>query len=313
MTYFIEETAEGQKAYRALQLNPKKFSVLNSDLAQRILNELSKRPSCAMDVARRLKEHEQKIYYHLRRLESSGIIRLAGTEERAGATAKLYSVSHPYIAIKVFDGESLTDVKTKTRELEFFSPFIADGRLDATIVVGSPDPHGAYGGQALDGSVGIDLALFLGTFLKSARPNYKLDTEVTDADLRGNLIIIGGPKTNTVIDRFNRDLPVYFDPKHDFNVVSSATKSVYSGDDIGIIVKMRNPLAKNGKSANGGAKHILVLSGIRFKGTRAAIVALIRRMRDLQAGNAFEGGIARVVRGIDKDADGRVDDVEFLE
>jgi len=310
MTYFVEETSEGQKAYKALQLNPKKFSVLNSDLAQRILNELSKRPSCAMDIARRLKEHEQKIYYHLRRLEDSGIIKLKGTEERAGATAKIYSVSHPYLAIKIFDGESLTNVKTKTKEIEFFSPFIADGKLDATIVVGSPDPHGAYGSQALDGSVGIDLALFLGTFLKNAHPNYKLDTEVTEADLRGNLIIIGGPKTNTVIDRFNHDLPVYFDQKHDFNVVSSFTKSVYSGDDIGIIVKMRNPLAK---AKNGNGKFVLVLSGIRFKGTRAAIMALIKRMRDVQMSNAFEGGIARVVRGIDKDADGRVDDVEFLE
>lgn len=306
MTYFVEETAEGQKAYKALQLNPKKFSVLNSDLAQRVLQELSKRPSCAMDVARRLKEHEQKIYYHLRRLEGAGIIKLKGTESRTGATAKIYGVSHPYIAIKIFEGEPLTDVKMKTREIEFFRPFITEGRLDATIVVGSPDAHGAYGGQALDGSVGIDLALMLGTFLKNAHPNYKLDTEITDADLRGNLIIIGGPKTNTVIDRFNHDLPVYFDPKHDFNVVSSATKNVYSGDDIGIIVKMKNPLSKNGK-------YILVLSGIRFKGTRATIMALIKRMRDLQAGNTFEGGIARVVRGIDKDADGRVDDVEFLE
>ncbi|MFH1623316.1 MAG: helix-turn-helix domain-containing protein [Candidatus Aenigmatarchaeota archaeon] len=312
MTYFVEETSDGQKAYRALQLNPKKFSVLNSDLAQRILNELSKRPSCAMDIARRLKEHEQKIYYHLRRLEGSGIIMLKGTEARAGATAKIYAVSHPYLAIKIFDGESLTDVKTKIREIEFFQPFISGGRLDATIVVGSPDPHGKYGGQALDGSVGIDLALFLGTFLKTAHPNYKLDTEVTDADLRGNLIVIGGPKTNTVIDRFNHDLPVYFDPKHDFNVVSSFTKSVYSGDDIGIIVKMRNPLARSGKNGANG-KFVLVLSGIRFKGTRAAIVALVKRMRDVQAGNAFEAGVARVVRGIDKDADGRIDDVEFLE
>jgi hypothetical protein len=42
-------------------------------------------------------------------------------------------------------------------------------------------------------------------------------------------------------------------------------------------------------------------------------MALIKRMRDVQSGNAFEAGVARVVRGIDKDADGRVDDVEFLE
>jgi len=305
--YFVEETKKGQKAYKALKLKPKSFNVLNSSLAQKILNELAKKPSCAMDVARRLKEHEQKIYYHLRRLEGAGIITLARTEERVGATAKIYSVPHPYLAIKLFDGEHLTDVKTKAREIEFFRPFIKKGKINATIVVGSPDPHGKYGVQALDGTVGIDLALFLGTFLKNVRPNYKLDTQVTEKDMRGNLILIGGPKANIVIDRFNKDLPIYFDTEHDFNIVSSFTKSVYSSDDIGIIIKMKNPLDKKGE------KHLLVLSGIRFKGTRATIIALIRHMREVQQGNRFDDGVARVVRGIDKDADGRIDDVEFLE
>jgi len=115
MTYFIEETKEGQKAYNALELKPKSFNVLNSALARDILNELAKRPSCAMDISRRLKEHEQKIYYHLRRLEGAGVITLERTEKRVGATAKIYSVSHPYLAIKLFDGEHLTDVKTKAR------------------------------------------------------------------------------------------------------------------------------------------------------------------------------------------------------
>jgi len=322
--YFVEETENGQKAYKALQLKPKSFNVLNSDLAQKILNELAKRPSCAMDIARRLKEHEQKIYYHLRRLEGAGIVTLKRTEERVGATAKIYSVSHPFLAIKLFDGEHLADIKTKAREIEFFRPFIKDGKLDATIVVGSPDPHGKYSVQALDGSAGIDLALFLGTFLKNAKPNYKLDTEITEKDMTGNLIIIGGPKANIIIDKFNKELPIYFDAKHEFNIVSSFTKSVYSNDDVGIIIKMKNPLAKttsmksknkskNKTSNKYNEKYILVLSGIRFKGTRAAIVALIKNMRQVQMGNRFDNGIARVVRGIDKDADGRIDDIEFLE
>ncbi len=307
MVYFIEETDKGQKAYKALKLKPKSFNVLNSELAKKILNELSKKPSCAMDIARRLKEHEQKIYYHLRRLEGAGIINLDRTEERVGATAKIYSVPHPYLAIKLFDGDYIPDVSTRARDIEFFRPFIKEGKFDATIVVGSPDPHGKYGVQSLDGSVGIDLALFLGTFLKKAKPNYKLDTQLTENDMKSNLILIGGPKANIMIDKFNKDMPVYFDVEHGFNVVSSFTKQVYSSDDVGIIIKMKNPLSKNGE------KYILVLSGIRFKGTRAAVLALIKNMRDVQMGNRLNGGIARVVRGIDKDSDGRIDDVEFLE
>ncbi len=307
MVYFIEETKNGQRAYKALELGADNFSVLNSELARDILKELSEKPSCAMDIARKLDEHEQKIYYHLRKLEKSGIITLDRTEERVGATAKIYSVQHPYLAVKLFDGEHLSDIKTRAREIEFFKPFIKNGDLDATIVVGSPDPHGKYGAQALDASVGIDLALFIGTFLNNVETNYKLDTQVTEKDLKGNLILIGGPKANIIIDKFNKDFPVYFDVKHNFNIVSSFTKSVYSGDDLGVVIKMKNPLDENGE------KYVMVLSGIRFKGTRAAVVALIKRMSDLENGNKVNGGIARIVRGVDKDSDGRIDDVEFLE
>lgn len=305
MSYLVEDNEEEQRAYRALSMKPKNLNVLNSELALKILQELSRRPSCAMDIARRLKEHEQKIYYHLRRLEKAGIITLLRKEERVGATAKIYTVTHPYLAVKLFDGEHLTDVSTKARELNFFKSFIDKGKLNATIVVGSPDPHGKYSAQASDGYGAIDLALFLGSFLKKVTPNYKLDTEVRERDLKNNLILIGGPKANIIIDKFNKKLPVYFDTKNEFNIVSSYSKSVYSGDDVGIIVKMPNPLAKD--------KYILVLSGKRFKGTRAAILALVKKMCFVEKGNKSNGEIARIVRGIDKDADGRIDDVEFLE
>lgn len=306
MPYFVKETESGQLAYEILQLKPKQFSVLKSELALKILQELAKQPSCAMDIARKLKEHEQKIYYHLRRLEAAGIVKLLRKEERVGATAKIYTVPYPYVAVKLFDGKHLIDVKTKARELAFFKPFIEAGRLNATIVVGSPDPHGKYGAQASDGYGAIDLALYLGSFLKRVSPNYKLDTEVRERDLAGNLILIGGPKANIIIDKVNKNLPIYFDTRHDFNVVSSLTKSIYAGDEIGIVVKMKNPFVKRDK-------YILVLSGKRFKGTRAAILSIVKRLKELQKGNKVNGEIARVVRGIDKDADGIIDDVEFLE
>jgi len=306
MTHVIvEETREGQIAYKTLVLNPKKFNVFNSELALKVLEQLSIQPLCAMDIARKLKEHEQKIYYHLRRLEAAGIINLVGTEERAGGFAKLYSISYPFISVKLFDGEHLVDVKTKVRELDFFNQFIKNGKLNATIVVGSPDPHGKYSAQASDGSAAIDFALFLGSFLNDAKPNYKLDTQTRENELKGNLILIGGPKANILIDKINDKLPIYFDTKHEFSIVSSLSKSVYPEDDVGIIVKMKNPFNKD--------KELLVLSGKRFKGTRAAIIGLIKYIRKIEDGNKFSDGISRVVRAMDRDSDGIVDDVEFLE
>jgi len=305
MPYLIEETEEGQLAYKTLIVNPKNFNVLNSELSLKILHEISRQPSCAMDIARRLKQHEQKIYYHLRRLEKAGIIKILRTEERVGAVAKIYSVSSPFVSVKLFDGEHVVDMKTRAREIEFFKPFIQNGKLNATIVVGSPDPHGKYGAQASDGSAAIDLALFLGTFLGSSSLNYKIDTQVREEDLQKNLILIGGPKANMLIERINTKLPVYFDTKHEFNIVSSFSKTVYSDDEVGIIVKIENPFAKG--------KEVLVLSGRRFRGTRAAIVAIIKYLRKISDGNKFNGHLARVVRGIDRDSDGSIDDVEVLE
>ncbi len=305
MTYVVEEKEDEQKAYKTLVLEPKNLNVLNTELSLKILKELSRKPSCAMDISRKLKEHEQKIYYHLRRLEKSGIIKVIRKEERVGAIAKIFSVSSPFLSVKLFDGEHLVDVKTKLRELDFLKPFIEKGKLNSTIIVGSPDPHGKYGAQASDGSVAIDLGLFLGSFLEHSHPNYKLDTEIRDNDLKDNLILIGGPKTNILIDRINDKLPVYFDTKHEFNIVSTFSKSVYADDDIGMIVRMKNPFAKE--------KEVLVISGKRFKGTRAAILALVKYLKKLEVGNKFDGGIARIVQGIDRDADGRIDDVEFLE
>ena len=305
MPYLVDDADNEQKAYKTLLIKPKTFSIFNSELSLKIVQELSKKPACAMDISRKLKQHEQKIYYHIRRLEKAGIIKLVSTEERVGALAKFYSISYPYISVKLFDGDHLVDVKTKVRELDFFKPFIDNGRLNATIIVGSPDPHGKYGAQASDGSAAIDFALFLGNFLNEVKPNYKLDTQVRESELKGNLILIGGPKANILIDKINDKLPIYFDTKHEFSIVSSLSKSVYPEDDVGIIVKMKNPFNKD--------KEVLLLSGKRFKGTRAAIIGLIKYIRKLEDTNRFNDGIARVVRAIDRDSDGTVDDVEFLE
>jgi len=305
MSYVVEEHPEGQKIHRTLIMKPNSFNVLNSELAIKVLGELGKKHQCAMDVARKLKEHEQKIYYHIRRLEEAGIVKLVRREERVGALAKIYEVSHPYVSVKLFDGEHLTDAKAKPKEIEFFRSFIKNGKLDGLLVVGSPDPHGKYGAQASDGSAAIDLALLLGSFLNHASPNYKLDTELREEDLKKNLILVGGPKANILIDRINTKLPIYFDTKNEFDIVSGFTKTVYSEDNVGVIVKMKNPFAKD--------KEILLLSGKRFKGTKAAILGLMKYLKKLEDGNKFDGGVARVVHGIDRDADGVIDDVEFLE
>ncbi|MEM5791158.1 MAG: winged helix-turn-helix domain-containing protein, partial [Candidatus Aenigmatarchaeota archaeon] len=85
----VEEKNDEQRAYETILVKDERvLRSLSNELVLKIIKNLSKEPSCAMDLARKLKEHEQKIYYHLRKLEYFGIVEILKTEERVGALAK---------------------------------------------------------------------------------------------------------------------------------------------------------------------------------------------------------------------------------
>lgn len=311
MKFLIEETENGQKAYETFLIkNPGSLSILSNKLTLRILEELGKEPSCPMDVARRLKEHEQKIYYHIRKLEKLGLIKLDRVEERVGAVAKIYSPVSSVISSKLFKGDYIDGIKTKAPELKFLRPFVKDGKLNCTIIVGSPDPHGKYKSPASDGYCAINLAMFLGHFVSDLKlPYYKLDTQIREVDLKDNLILIGGPKSNMITERINKKLPIYFDYSKEFldwNIVSTLSKKIYREKYIGFITRIQNPFSED--------KEILILAGKGFTGSRAAVIAFVKYPKECLKGNAFDHNtVSKVVRGIDVDSDGIVDDVEFLE
>ncbi|MBI2131078.1 winged helix-turn-helix transcriptional regulator, partial [Candidatus Woesearchaeota archaeon] len=138
---------------------------LSSELARKIVRLLVKSPMVPMDISKALKEHEQKIYYHVRNLEKSGIIQVVKRESRKGTTANYYSVVEPALVISFRNFELTNKIAQVKSESKFLEPFIRDGVLDAMIIVGSPDPHGPDKARSRDGYYGMDLALFLGTFL----------------------------------------------------------------------------------------------------------------------------------------------------
>ncbi len=311
MKFLIEETKDGQKAYPTfLAKNPQAIAVLNNKLVQQILQELGKEPACPMDISRRLKQHEQKIYYHIRNLEKFGLIRLERLEERVGATAKIYSVVSPVIAYKLFDDGTVVDKKTRASEIKFLKPFVEDGKLNSIIVIGSPDPHGKYKSPASDGYCGINLSMFLGQYVNDFKiPFYKLDTQITKDNMKKNMIILGGPKTNIITDKINKEFPIYFDYSEEFKdwvIVSTLTKNIYREKYCGIIARIKNPFSEE--------KEILLLAGKGFTGSMAATLGVSKYPKETSKGNSVNNNIiARVVRGIDIDSDGIIDDVEFLE
>ena len=277
---------------------------VSSELAQKILGILAKEPMYPIDIAKALKVHEQKIYYHIRNLEKAGIIKIVKKETRQGATANFYALAEPAFVIKFKNFETTSKIGQIRNESEFLEPFIKDGQLDSLIIVGSPDPHGPDKARSRDGYYGMDLALFLGTFLNYVpKFNVKLDTEVREEDFSNNLVLIGGPVVNKVVEKVNQKLPIRFE---EGNIKSTISNETYPQDECGIIVKAKSPFSKD--------KYVLVVAGKRFSGTRAAIIAFLKDFKKITAGNIHNPSIkAKVVEGVDLDSDGIIDDIEFRE
>lgn len=303
----IENNGNTRMAYDSLILdNPKAFSTLNSKLAFKIVKSLAESPVSAIDLSRKLKIHEQKIYYHVRRLEKAGIIYTISNERRHGMTAKIFSVVSPMIAAKLYDKgveiKEKSELNISSALSDFFNPFIHDSRLDTKIIIGDPAPHGEFDSVGMEGAHITDLIFFLGKMVDSIEyPTYKLDTEVTDNDLKNNMILIGNPKTNTIVRKLVDSFPINFNSTFDAIQVKS---NLYKDDRIGFISKFDNPLARN--------KKVLVIGGLRTRGIRAATIALTRYIDKFKNVKSLDN-LTLVAQGLDKDGDKIIDDIIFLE
>lgn len=302
--FVVDKRKDEMHSLPAKEIKGDAITSLSSELAQKILSLLAKEPLYPVDIAKKLKVHEQKVYYHIRNLEKAGIISVVKKETKQGAVANYYALTQPSFIFRFKDFEKTNKITQIKEDTTYLSPFIKDGQLNALIVVGSPDPHGPDKARSRDGYYGMDLALFLGTFLHYVPQfNVKLDTEVREKDLQNNIILIGGPIVNKVTEKINDKLPILF---KNGNITSTLTGETYPQDECGMIVKAKNPLHKE--------KSILVVAGNRFSGTRAAIIAFLKHFDKLQKGNVHNVSIkANVVEGMDMDSDGIVDDVEFRE
>ncbi|MEA2003406.1 MAG: helix-turn-helix domain-containing protein [archaeon] len=293
--------------------NPEKLKGLLNDTRWKILKLIAEKPRYPAQIAKKLKLHEQKVYYHIKQLEANGQIEVKTKKEYGGTIAKYYDVTNHAFALELPSGDmKLADfpIKNESEKLKsFLFPFVSNGRLNSKIVVGSPDPHGPHQVRARDGHYAIDIALFLGQIV--AMP--KTFTTILDIDIKSqgkydsNLVVVGGPLTNLITSDINNYLPVKFkiDNFPFRGMTSQKTAKTYSEDNIGLIAKVVNP--------NNTDKSILIFAGNRFNGTKAAVLALTRFTEIVLENYNGEDNWACVVEGLDIDGDGRVDSVKVLE
>ena len=291
-------------------------SVLNK-LSWQILKLLGEGAMYPIEIAKKLGIHEQKVYYHIRKLAESDIIKVVKEEEKKGATAKFYRVSYPALGVELpfgnhkigTFGESIIDDKLK----QFLTPFLNNSIFDGKIVVGSPDPHGPFKAMARDGHYAAYLSFFLGQYAKLPDDFViKLDVDVkAEKEEKNNLILVGGPGTNLLTEETNEHLPIHFSVKsteHGFlfgGLISQKTSNVYTGDTVGLIAKIDNPWDRR--------KRIIVIAGNKAIGTKACVLALTKFWKEtLKNFNGIDS-FASVIQGFDLDGDGKVDAIEVLE
>ncbi len=305
---------DGDTYYKEVRVeeHPERLRGLLNETRWKILRLLAERPRYPAEIAQQLEMHEQKVYYHIRELEDSGLIEVADREERGGAVAKYYRVTdYGFVLELPFGEERLTDfsVREEPEQLRaFLHPHIQNGAVNTRIVVGSPDPHGPHQVRARDTHLSTDIGLFLGQYGAFDGRATELDVDVKSAEqYGGNMILIGGPLTNMVTAEVNAHLPIKFRTENfPFRELESTqTGNTYDEDSVGFINKVPNP--------HDPESSIIAVAGVRMNGTVAAVLALTEHHDEVLEGYDGEEKWGVVVQGRDMDGDGRIDAVDVLE
>ncbi len=293
---------DGAKAIDCSLVDADKLAVLSAERLE-ILSFLAKEPSYTAEIARRLGLQVQTVYYHMRELQRAGLVKLIDYEERGGAMAKRFGVPAGCIAVVLKEDWKPFALPAKKEPPRIFSPFIQNGFFNGLFILGSPDPHGKYRSRASE-FCACELSMLLGRYASFSFPLYILDTEARQRHKEQNLVLIGGPKVNALVAEINSHLPVKFD-ENTFGVYSTLSKKRFS-ETVGLVELVDNPFAKN--------KKILFAGGMNYQSTRAAVLAIVNNLKEIEKGNSHNPEVlARVVEGFDEDGDGIIDAVEFLE
>ena len=309
--WLVEETAHGAVGREVGILDrPERVAALTSPLAWRILQELAKSPDYANALAERLKVHEQKVYYHVRRLEAAGLLEVLREEAKRGASARILAPTAEAFAIVLKGrGNPVASPMLPYAGVvaRFLEEFTRDGVFDGSIVVGSPYTHGPFNTTARDSPYAVELGFFLGRLFAPRKGLVvRLDTEVKALGAgKEDMILVGGPVANIITMELNPHLAVNFDWKQVWRMESSRTRRPYADEQVGLIAKVRNPWNQG--------RVIVLLSGLHAVGTMAAILGLTHFAEDVLEGYSPGEDFYRVVAGQDRDGDGRLDAVSILE
>ncbi|MCL4355507.1 MAG: helix-turn-helix domain-containing protein [Nitrososphaerota archaeon] len=288
---------------------PDGFRPASGKLGQKIITLLASGPRYPAEIARSLGAHHQTVYYHIGRLEKAGLITRVRSEHIRGGEAKLYALASDGYAVEFpVKGEPLPTLRSSGRSRalgRFFDEFLHDGEFDGWIVVGSPLQHGSAGTQARDGHYAVQLGFALGQFVNLPEKfPVKLDTDLRAEKLTAsNLVVVGGPRNNVIAEALNQHLPFKFSQGGFWSAIVDEGGNSHGAELDCLVEKIQNPWDRS--------KTCVVIAGLTGGGTKAAIIGVCNHA-DALFSKYRSGPFAALLRGADRDGDGKVDSVEVL-
>ena len=289
--------------------SPDGFKPASGEVGQKLLALLSSGPKYPAEMARLLGAHHQTVYYHIGRLEKSGLITKVRSEQIRGGEANLYALASDGYAVEFsVKGEPMPTVASSSRSKalgRFFKEFFREGEFDGWVVVGSPLQHGGAGTQARDGHYAVQLGFALGQFVTlPSRFPVKLDVDLRSEKLQGsNLVVVGGPRTNMVAEDLNQHLRLKFSQGGFWSSIVDSEGKNYGSELDCIVEKVRNPWDPT--------KTCVMAAGLTGAGTKAAIIGICN-LADQLFQRYRSGDFAVLLHGVDRDGDGKVDSVDVL-
>ncbi len=283
-------------------LTENQIQCLSDKTRRKILKILHQKPEYPVAIAKKLNLQKQKVYYHIKKLEENNLIEEERKENLSGGTATYYRPTRNNYNFTM-NLETLNDAINTSKDVEnFLSPLIKQNEINGKIIVGSPDEHGPDQVRARDGHLAAEISQVIGRYGSQKRKTTFLDTEI-NPEINDNLLLLGGILTNTATKEFNNHFKTNFsDEKFPYRELETP-ETTYSKPTVGVISKNQHHKHKD--------KFIYLVAGIRNKGTQAASLAFKNLEEILD--NYKEGEYYIVVKGLDLDGDGEIDNYEILE
>src|SRR3989338_3730397 len=108
--FIVEKKENEMYSLPARELPKQHITAVSSELAQKILALLAQEPGYPSEIAKSLKVHEQKVYYHIRNLEKAGVISVVRRETKQGAVANYYAMEQSALVVRFREFEASAKV-----------------------------------------------------------------------------------------------------------------------------------------------------------------------------------------------------------